>query len=584
MEQYDTAADYFNIFLSTRDDGHEHEFAQHLLNDSVKFMNLKNFKFWKNQISATESMLLLCLSQNSNSNVREATHLLRDLNDDLNIVATKCSFSPTQCEPQLIPEFLAHFRGQLSLHATSLLFKREIELNNDLTAVIRKALPLLLLSSHFGIIDSSKRWAPKAKEETRECLRSWHSKSSVRLVQASRVLESSLHIGDVGIWNNMKKIFPSVCLPLCSKEDVLIEAQRMIDDPDWRKQISFDLFGDHDSVLSKEFGSVKLKWPHITHLDCFQHVHPSNLEQIIYFLLTEPNKTDFDTGFVLDFLEDLGVSNALVNKIDMYVFLFATAIQTYSNMQKAVLPLANMTSAMCTNDQSRWWKTACMVATNSSERDEAIFNLGINAVRGMSGTKMESFIACKLGQICVKRSQMSSNKESVAAYENRAENLFIFGLKIFQTDVRNEDALFQLNGSDFQNEKKNLAEEAITFLCAKLFEKNAFMEIIDILQGIQLPFSYFFLSECYRKMNEIPGTPKKSQRSNENRALKYYNETLELLSKVDSHPLKYIIDARACTLLNTHSDNEQEREILASTSTRPQNETEGSNIDYFFIN
>lgn len=85
-------------------------------------------------------------------------------------------------------------------------------------------------------------------------------------------------------------------------------------------------------------------------------------------------------------------------------------------MQRQLKP-----TAICTNDQSRWWKTA----TNLSERDEAIFNPGINVVRGMSGTKMESFIACKLGQICVKRSQMSSNKESVTAYGKRAVHLWI---------------------------------------------------------------------------------------------------------------------------------------------------------------
>lgn len=129
-----------------------------------------------------------------------------------------------------------------------------------------------------------------------------------------------------------------------------------------------------------------------------------------------------------------------------------------------------------------------------------------------------------------------------ADFEQRAEVLGIHSMRAIQSS----------HPSAFQNETQ-VIEEIITFLASRMIQRGDFNQLIDALVGINLPFATFFISECYKRMNA-------STSYNET-----FQSTLELLSKLYKHPIKYIIDGsspRACTLLNTHSDNEQEREIL----------------------
>lgn len=180
---------------------------------------------------------------------------------------------------------------------------------------------------------------------------------------------------------------------------------------------------------------------------------------------------------------------------------------------------------------------------------------GIEAVRGISGPKIDVIILLKLAQIFYKRSQESSKLAERNFLEARTEALFKYSLFLIRVQTSGRSSydsfrkLFKYNSGGSQQEVENeidqLTEEAITFLAGRYFKNNEYEECIEDLSGIKLPFATYFQAEAYRKIIELSNTPKKNKRAYLEKARDCLTQTLDLLNKPNidkNHPLKSIVD------------------------------------------
>lgn len=185
----------------------------------------------------------------------------------------------------------------------------------------------------------------------------------------------------------------------------------------------------------------------------------------------------------------------------------------------------------------------------------ATLQYGIEAVRGVGSPKMDLIMLLKLGQIFSQKTQRSTKPIERTCFEDRSEALFKLALHVWRmkNNSRSKSEPFRRffkysTGSNFfeiEQEVNNLTEEAITYLAGRYFNKNAFEECIEELEGIKLPFATYFLAESYRKLTENGETPKKNKRAYLDKAKDYLKRTLDLLENpnVDkNHPLRAIID------------------------------------------
>lgn len=180
---------------------------------------------------------------------------------------------------------------------------------------------------------------------------------------------------------------------------------------------------------------------------------------------------------------------------------------------------------------------------------------GIEAVRGVSGPKIDIIILLKLAQIFCKRSHESSKLSERNFLEARTEALFKYGVYLIrmQNSGRSSNEsfrkLFKYSSGGSQQEVDTeidqLTEEAITFLAGRYFKNSEYEECIEDLSGIKLPFATYFQAEACRKITELSNTPKKNKRVYLEKARDYLAQTLDLLNKPNidkNHPLKSIVD------------------------------------------
>lgn len=185
----------------------------------------------------------------------------------------------------------------------------------------------------------------------------------------------------------------------------------------------------------------------------------------------------------------------------------------------------------------------------------ATLQYGIEAVRGVGTPKMDLIILLKLGQILSNKAEKTTKAVERGYLEDRCEALFKFSLYMLrmQNSSRSTSEPFRrlfkyVVGNNFfeiEQEVNGLAEEAITFLAGRYFNKKAFEECIEDLAGIKLPFATYFQAESYRKLTEISDTPRKNKRAYLDKAKEYLKQTLDLLDGPNvnkSHPLKAIVD------------------------------------------
>lgn len=373
----------------------------------------KNWPYWLMLITVLERQIFLALLRtpkdfNSiNQNFTTASALLFEFDQNLNRAATSCSFP--DAERNLASEFLAHFRGQLCLHAASLLFKRESDQSTRDTSLqtTKLSLPLLLLAFNCGSVNKNQQWLKAVTETTVQLVDVWHSQSNFRLSQAGRILQSCISASttaDNAVLANLRKIGLDNKYGLWSnKDDLLNEIRSTVADTEWRKKIYRVLFKNKEH-LDAASGSHFLKsraletptfdWPVSDALSTLeenaQSAEPSSLPHMVYLTLCRNNtwkdKTitiNPESRCILFGKLSFSIQNLLncsaesLNQLDIDSFVYAATIQAKRKLtvensilnattpndshKPKMLPFANMASDLATEDQSDWFEAAYKV-------------------------------------------------------------------------------------------------------------------------------------------------------------------------------------------------------------------------------
>lgn len=364
----------------------------------------KNWPYWLQRVTIIERQLFLTLIRTPKdgnaieNNLLEATNLLFELDQSLNKVAN-ASFP--DAERDLASELMSHYRGQLSLHTASLLFKRgeaEQSARGNWNEVTKSALPMLLLAYNFGSINNNQLWLRNASEATKQLIDLWQAQSSFRVVQAARTLQSC--ISSNAVLENFRRICMDKYSVWTHSDDVLKEIRSIVADSDWRKKLYRNLFNSKEHknavsgsylVKSSAFETPRFDWPDVQSLAALelksQEAEPSNLAHSVYLTLgndlrCNTKQITIDPDFQCTLFKDLNysVSNLMncsaetLNQLDIEAFLYATTLQAKRNITMEntliantptpdgnypkLLPYTNMANILCTDEQSEWWTAA----------------------------------------------------------------------------------------------------------------------------------------------------------------------------------------------------------------------------------
>lgn len=369
----------------------------------------KNWSYWLLLISVNERQLYLSLVRSpdicalAEQNLTEATNYLFELDQNLSKLVAINAFPDS--ERELAAEFTAHYRGQLCLHAASLLFKREMNMvsRSNWQETLRTALPLLLFAYNCGCpVRNTLPWLKGASETTKHLINHLHTQSCFRMAQAGRTLQSCVNspaTSDNAALVNLRKICTDKYSAWSTQDDVLNEIRSIVADTEWRKKLYRKLYHNKEQqkvaiaysylVQSKSLELLTYEWPENTALVKFeeiaQTVEPSLLSHMVYIMLGNDDATKSkDTLVTINpdikctLFKELGfsASNLLncgaetLNQLDVDAFLYAAAIQAKRNIvanaskdqnKPKILPYANMVNILCTDEQSDWWTAAYKV-------------------------------------------------------------------------------------------------------------------------------------------------------------------------------------------------------------------------------
>lgn len=367
----------------------------------------QNWPFWLLSLIVTERQVYLSLvqtshdSHNTAANLADATNHLYDLDQLLQKISVM-NPCPSN-ERELNSQLFSHFRGQLCLHAASLLFKREISATSQSQwqETLRKALPLLLLAYNCGVVDSAHPSLRNASETTKILVNLWLSESAFRCSQAGRTILGCIEAQNVdnSVMANLRKVCNDKYIVWSNADEVLAEIRRSTTDSEWRKHLHRQLFGNqvqdanaNTSYFTKcdVLQSPNDDWPQLSDLESYeelaQRVDPSSLAHFVYLSLgidnsNKPKQTAISSDVKCLIFNDLNFSimnlfncgAETLNKLDVDTFLYATAIQAKrtieieksyasgSSSSPRILPYPNMVPYLCTEEQDNWWKAAYKV-------------------------------------------------------------------------------------------------------------------------------------------------------------------------------------------------------------------------------
>ncbi|XP_061398604.1 E3 SUMO-protein ligase RanBP2 [Musca vetustissima] len=561
----------------------------------------KDWDFWLLLALCLERQVQISFLMTSNSSlvgggVTETANLLFQFDQYLYKIS---QISDKLCaQKELVELFLSHYRGQLLLHASALIFKRELLQNkNKWKEAARAALPLLLLAYQENATDKKEPWMKHCDEDANQLIAVWQREGSFRCAQVGRTLlsciqdDANANKENAHNVNNLMRSQPSTLWS--SGDDLLAQVRQICCDRQWRRNVFALLFCNSDQKVkeqsslfakSEKFNEPIYELPTYADLETYeesaQYHRPQSLQHMVYLCLGNDNlayvRAKYFSGLNFSTQNLLFCGAESLNQLDVESFLYAATIQakralevdreafdsyqsgnSYAAGRPKILPFVNLQHQLCSEEQCQWWNSAYLVyknLSNGSNLAELRANLqyGIEAVRGINGPKLDMAIVFKLGQIFVSRAQDIVKPVEKAFLEARAESIYKHGLNMMK--MHNKAVLepfrkyfkyAKANTSAVEREVASMAEDAVSYLATRYFKKSEYEDLIEELSGIQLPYATYLQAEAYRKLDEASKTPKKSKRLYLDRASDCLNQTLALLKSSahadPNHPLNSVI-------------------------------------------
>lgn len=358
-----------------------------------------NWTYWLMSVSTIErqTYLTLCASGQSFSsatNLSDCSALLLQFDQTLEKASkTVAGLCP---DHQLAAQFLAHFRGQLCLHAATLIFKRETLQKTHWREIQRNTLPLLLLASNAGVVSTDEKWVGNSTESIQQLIRLWHRESSFRCLQSGRSLLASIDTSkESTTLANIRKICNDRT-QCTTPAELLDQIRQYCSDSDWRRNIYRSLFtggsGTEQStkqstsflVQSTQLAEPTYALPRVTQLETCaesaQWLRPSSLDHQVYLALGAPILADYRCnvfGGLNSSVANLAHCGAeSLSQLDVDSVLAAATLQTELRLstERSIYevnanragdqlhrPFAIVAHSLTTEEQTAWWLAAYKV-------------------------------------------------------------------------------------------------------------------------------------------------------------------------------------------------------------------------------
>lgn len=383
-----------------------------------------SWPYWLLAVTAAERQLFLTLSAADRrsyapaAQLAESAGLLHQFDQLLDRAAR--AVQPLAPTAAVAAAFVAHFGGQLCLHAATLVYRREQLQKQHWRDTQRTALPLLLLACNATVAGASGADDAPTTEPVRQLLRLWQRETAFRRVQAGRTLLALVDAATArpacAVLSNIRKI----CAPdktgrFASGAELLAQVRQYCADGEWRRGVFRALFQASVGAdqLNQAASSYLVQAPALAEpryelpaaddlaasAETAQWLRPSSLALQVYLAvggadfgrpatIAEFGSAVFQ-GLPVTAANLLSCGAETLSRLDVNAVLWATALQTQQRLvgeqqvaaaatagvgaaatttaaaaAEAVQhrPFANVAALLATEEQAAWWTAAFRVS------------------------------------------------------------------------------------------------------------------------------------------------------------------------------------------------------------------------------
>uniref|UniRef100_A0A146LQV5 E3 SUMO-protein ligase RanBP2 n=1 Tax=Lygus hesperus TaxID=30085 RepID=A0A146LQV5_LYGHE len=438
--------------------------------------------------------------------------------------------------PEIYLEFLRHITGQLAFHLAVLLMKRARK-ETSMWKETKKTISPLLMFSACDPPNTDANWCLSIKENQRKSLNIWAHQGRCRFVQSGHLL------------NALAKE--------CQTVKMFIDKVNHFAVTDWRKRVYEKTFLSVDDisfstsyfVTSASYASIPQKIPFLDNLKPSLYVQSiemnylGSLHHLVWLglqvlqnprsVLTCRLSSFFHTTlfknnlqYTVSNLHNTGVET--LNQLDVDAFLFATIFCTgailedhqvngyFSPDRPALLP-ANITPTLCTQEQAKWWASACSI-TNAGGRslgnNVKMSDLRHNLQRGIEVVRGDGLPLPLLVILARTFGLMGSDADSIEeseGCENRAVDLWKIAVPLLERLSSNQSTnkftsktkLFEYATKDLlPNEINALLDEGRYYIASNYMNKEQYERALDVFKLLRTPQSNYNMAHIYLKLAE----------------------------------------------------------------------------------
>lgn len=507
---------------------------------SIALPSNLGWEFWFLSVGVWDKLVSLTMDERFN-NIKTTTESVSTLfNFDQTLAsAVKCI---TDCpDKQLVQEFLHHYRAQLCLHLSTLVFKQAQKDLFKYKEASNIVLPLLFFAYNSPMPDLQSMWFAHAPEDRRNLAKRWRKEAAFRCSQVGHVLTAAAKdrkaiVMDkaaqfsAGMWRDslFKKVFVTRDQQLKMKSSYFITEQQFV-------EIVIRLPQENDLIQYDEEAQL-------LHPDCLHH----HIWIALNNNLSDHKLTVFDgLPYSVKHLRNCGAET--LNVLDLQSFVYCATIcarqnldsskqLTYYHVDKpSVLPAA-VTQELGTINQDQFFRAAYKVYRNEYEpgTDQLRLTLieGIKILRCVDNALNVNLLVI-LANAFQERAKRLTKQSEVEFNEARAELYWksalpvLEKLKIGQAVSYPPNKLFNYKDKEMAlNEICGHLEAGKLFLASLLMKKKEYEKSLRLLEGLKDPYASFQQAQIYKQMAD-----QQTNQSKENVTSEMRSQNIILLSR-----------------------------------------------------
>ncbi|XP_018328177.1 E3 SUMO-protein ligase RanBP2 [Agrilus planipennis] len=421
-------------------------------------------------------------------------------------------------ERPLIQEFINHYKGQLALYLTTLLFKQAKKDLISYKEASQITLPLLFVAFHTEPPDLESIWLSHADDKYKRLMKRWHVEASYRCSQAGHILTSAAK----------------------NKKHLVIEKTQQLCSGLWRPQIFKKIFVTRDQqakikssffVNSSSLTDFPITLSNKNNILKFDQVgqllYPNSLHHLIWIglntILPSFDCSVFDgLPYSVKHLENSSAES--LSLLDIQAFFYCAVFCAEAQIEESkrnillhkdkpeVLP-ASITNALGTVNQHKWFTIAYQMYKKELSHNlveiRTTLIRGLEVVRCIGNHGLSANLLIKLARVFVERAKNCTKHSEIEANNAHAELYWKTAITILEK-LRNKRAVTYTKDTLFDCKSRAMTYDEIVstidegklFLATRLISLKDYEKALNILENIKDPYASFYQGQIYFKMAE----------------------------------------------------------------------------------